>query len=80
MQFERRDGLIVIPYHKGCVLALTEGEFLAGLRRGKMIRRAQATERRSRNPRKGPGIEPFTGEGSGLSRPLSAPGEEAEDG
>jgi hypothetical protein len=38
--------LVAVPMGKGCVLYLTPAEYRAGIRRGKMIRRADATARR----------------------------------
>jgi len=35
-------GLIRVDLGKGCILLLTQGEYLSGLRRGKFYRRAQA--------------------------------------
>lgn len=40
-------GLIRVPVGKGCILLLTEGEYLAGLRRGKQLRRREALARRT---------------------------------
>jgi hypothetical protein len=41
-------GLIPVEVGKGCVLLLTEGEYLAGLRRGKQLRRREALARRTK--------------------------------
>ena len=38
--------LIPVPLAKGCVLLLTEREYVAGIRRGKWWRRRQAMARR----------------------------------
>ncbi len=36
------DGLLAVPYGKGCVLLFTPAEITAGIRRGKWWRRRQA--------------------------------------
>jgi hypothetical protein len=43
-------GLIAVPLAKGCVLVLTEREYLAGIRRGKWWRRRQAMLQRLPEP------------------------------
>jgi len=42
-------GLIPVPL-KGCILLLTEPEYLAGIRRGKWWRRRLTMERRTQAP------------------------------
>jgi hypothetical protein len=36
------DGRYILTLDKGCILVLTKGELIAGLRRGKWFKRAQA--------------------------------------
>ncbi len=52
------DGLLAVPFGKGCVLLLTPREVTAGIRRGKWWRRRLADEKRAQaqptTPRRAP--------------------------